>query len=70
MSISSATDNDGIDKEPSGILIDKRLDKVIDWNNKENIIKTHNNWIWTYVLVMLNWTNNGIEKKKRKSRKR
>ena len=27
----TATDNDEIDKEPARILIDKRLDKVKDW---------------------------------------
>ena len=27
----TATDNDEINKEPAGILIDKRLDKVKDW---------------------------------------
>ena len=28
----TATDNDEINKEPAGILIDKRLDKVKDWD--------------------------------------
>ena len=32
MNIIIATDNDWIDKEPAGILIDSRLDKVGDWD--------------------------------------
>ncbi len=31
MNIITATDNDEIDKDPARILIDKRLDKVKDW---------------------------------------
>jgi len=33
--IITATDNRLINREPARILIDKRLDKVIVWNNKE-----------------------------------
>ncbi len=37
MNIITANDNDEIDKEPARILIDKRLDKVKDWEIIEKV---------------------------------